>query len=84
MPVDEGWFVLNARDAEWLAVDGSGAWTPFQGGHVRFGQVGIALNVLGRGEGMAMYHAEEAQEDFLVLKGEGLLIVEGEERPLKT
>ena len=27
-----------------------------------------------------MYHAEDAQEDFLVLSGECLLIVEGEER----
>lgn len=29
-----------------------------------------------------MYHAEDAQEDFLVLAGECLLIVEGQERPL--
>jgi uncharacterized cupin superfamily protein len=32
---------------------------------------------------MAMYHEEPGQEDFLVLRGECLLIVEGEERPLK-
>ena len=31
---------------------------------------------------MAMYHWEADQEDFLVLSGEALLIVEGEERPL--
>ena len=31
-----------------------------------------------------MYHGEEAQEDFLVLAGECLLIVEGEERHLKA
>jgi len=31
-----------------------------------------------------MYHAEDAQEDFLVLAGECLLIVEGQERPLTT
>jgi uncharacterized cupin superfamily protein len=30
-----------------------------------------------------MYHWENAQEDFLVLEGEGLLIVEGEERALR-
>ena len=30
-----------------------------------------------------MYHAEGAQEDFLVLSGECLLIVEGEERLLR-
>jgi uncharacterized cupin superfamily protein len=30
-----------------------------------------------------MYHWENDQEDFLVLAGEALAIVEGEERPLK-
>ena len=33
---------------------------------------------------MAMYHWEEDQEDFLVLAGEAVLIVEGEERPLRA
>jgi uncharacterized cupin superfamily protein len=32
---------------------------------------------------MGMYHWEADQEDFLVLAGEALLIVEGEERPLR-
>jgi uncharacterized cupin superfamily protein len=32
---------------------------------------------------MAMYHWEADQEDFLVLAGEAVLIVEGEERPLR-
>ena len=36
------------------------------------------------GESMAMYHWEADQEDFLVLAGEALLIVEGEERPLRA
>ena len=31
-----------------------------------------------------MYHGENAQENFLVLAGEGILIVESEERPLKA
>ena len=30
-----------------------------------------------------MYHWEADQEDFLVLAGEALLVVEGEERPLR-
>src|SRR5262249_39454363 len=32
---------------------------------------------------MAMYHREDNQEGFLVLDGECLAIVDGEERPLK-
>jgi oxalate decarboxylase/phosphoglucose isomerase-like protein (cupin superfamily) len=33
---------------------------------------------------MGMYHWEADQEDFLVLSGEALLVVEGEERPLRA
>jgi uncharacterized cupin superfamily protein len=32
---------------------------------------------------MSMYHWETDQEDFLVLAGEALLVIEGEERPLR-
>jgi uncharacterized cupin superfamily protein len=46
-------------------------------------QVGVNLFVLGPGQPMAMYHWEADQEDYLVLSGEALLIVEDEERPLK-
>jgi uncharacterized cupin superfamily protein len=48
-----------------------------------FPQVGINLVILGPGEPIGMYHLETDQEDFLVLAGEALLIVEGEERPLR-
>ena len=36
------------------------------------------------GQPNCMYHGEGAQEDFLVLSGECLLLVEGEERRLKA
>ena len=52
-------------------------------GESAFPQIGINLNVLAPGEGMSMYHWEADQEDFLVLSGEALLIIEGEERPLR-
>jgi uncharacterized cupin superfamily protein len=52
-------------------------------GEPDFSQLGINLSVLEPGEFMAMYHWEADQEDFLVLAGEALLIVEGEERPLR-
>ena len=41
------------------------------------------LFVLGPGEPIGMYHWEADQEDFLVLSGQALLIVEGAERPLR-
>jgi uncharacterized cupin superfamily protein len=77
----EGWFVLNARDACWLHREGRSASCEFEG-ETEFPQVGIFLRVLGQGEPMGMYHWEADQEDFLVLSGEALLIVEGEERRL--
>src|SRR5919198_926161 len=83
VPQTDGWFIVNARDARWLHNE-MGAYCPFEGKHeAAFRQLGINLNVLPPGAPMAMYHEEPGQEDFLVLRGECLLIVEGEERPLK-
>jgi uncharacterized cupin superfamily protein len=86
VPKGEGWFVLNARDSRWLDAPGRSAICTFEGafeGEQDFMQLGINLNVLEPGEAMAMYHWESDQEDFLVLAGEALLIIEGEERPLR-
>ena len=77
------WFVVNARDARWVWNE-MGGYCNFEDGDVHFEQVGINLNVLHPGVPMAMYHEEPGQEGFLVLKGEALLIVEGQERPLKA
>jgi uncharacterized cupin superfamily protein len=81
-PNGDGWFVLNAREARWREGAGRGRICDFEG-EPEFPQVGINLYVLGPGEPMSMYHWEADQEDFLVLGGEGLLIIEGEERPLR-
>ena len=78
----EGWFVLNAREARWRHREGRRASLSFDG-ETDFPQVGINLIVLAPGEPMAMYHWETDQEDFLLLSGEALLIVEGEERLLR-
>jgi uncharacterized cupin superfamily protein len=82
-----GWFVINARDAPWIERQGRGAYCEledFEGANESFAQLGINITVLGPGEPMAMYHYENDQEDFLVVAGEGLLIIEGEERPLRA
>jgi uncharacterized cupin superfamily protein len=82
LPQGEGWFVLNARDARWAHEEGRTAICLLEG-EPAFSQVGINIGVLGPGEPMAMYHWEADQEDFLVLAGEALLVIEGEERPLR-
>ena len=87
VPKGEGWFVLNARATQWWRREGRGALCEFEGagfeGATDFHQLGINLTLLGPGEPMGMYHWEADQEDFLVLAGEALLIVEGEERTLR-
>ena len=75
---------MNARDARWYASDAIGYVTTFEGEGARFPQLGINLNLLRPGEPMSMYHGEDAQEDFLVLSGECVVIVEGQERALRA
>jgi uncharacterized cupin superfamily protein len=82
VPIGEGWFVLNALDARCGYAEGRGGFIDLEG-EQDFAEVGFNLFVLGPGEPIGMYHWEADQEDFLVLAGEALLIVEGEERPLR-
>jgi uncharacterized cupin superfamily protein len=84
VPQSEGWFVVNARDARWWHGDRFGSVCVFEGGAgARFPEFGINIHVLSPGKSNCMYHGENAQEDFLVLSGECLLLIEGEERRLK-
>jgi quercetin dioxygenase-like cupin family protein len=78
----DGWFVLNAREARWKHEDGRGARLVFEG-HTEFPQVGASLFALSAGEAMGKYHHEADQEDFFVISGQALLIVEGRERQLR-
>jgi uncharacterized cupin superfamily protein len=83
VPQGEGWFVLNARDSRWRHAPGRTAVCIFEG-ETEFDQIGINVSVLEPGQFMAMYHWEADQEDFLVLSGEAVLIIEGGERPLQA
>jgi uncharacterized cupin superfamily protein len=83
-PQGKGWFVLNTREARWRLNDAFGAYTRFEGdGDARFEQVGINVAVLQPGQPACLYHGEEDQEGFLVLSGTALLLIEGQERPLR-
>jgi uncharacterized cupin superfamily protein len=86
-PAGAGWFVVDVRDATWWRNDTFGAGCVFEGEgapDARFAELGINIQVVWPGEPNCMYHAEDAQEDMLVLSGECLLIVEGQERPLRA
>ncbi len=83
VPKGEGWFVVNAKEARWLEHKAFGSGTTFEG-EPEFQQLGINIGVLEPGQPACLYHRENAQEDFLVLFGECVLLIEGEERALKA
>ncbi len=84
-PAGDGWFVLNVRGTQWF--DGGelgGLYATFEGENARFEQVGFGIGILRPGEPNALYHGEDAEENFLVLAGECLLLIEGQERVLRA
>jgi uncharacterized cupin superfamily protein len=94
-PVSDGWFVVNVGEAAWLRHEAFGGRCVFESsGRVladrpdleprMFPQAGFTLAVLDPGKPSGLYHAESNQEDFLVLAGECLLLIEGEERQLRA
>jgi quercetin dioxygenase-like cupin family protein len=94
-PVSPGWFVVNANDAAWVRNEAFGNRCVFESSDrvlmdrpdlepQYFTQTGFTLAVLEPGKPSGMYHAESTQEDFLVLSGTCLLLIEEQERPLKA
>jgi uncharacterized cupin superfamily protein len=94
-PVTPGWFVVNAADAAWVRNDAMGGRCVFESSErvlqerpdlepQWFTELGFTLAVLEPGKRSGMYHAESSQEDFLVLAGTCLLLIEEEERPLRA
>jgi uncharacterized cupin superfamily protein len=81
----DGWYVLNARDAVWGESKSFGVFTRLgENKDARFPQVGFNIGVLWPGQPACMYHREPNQEDFLIVSGECVLLVGGEERELKA
>ena len=78
-----GWFVVNVGDAQWLSNPVFGKRCKLEK-ETRFPQTGVGIAVLEPGKAACRYHRESAQEDFLVLSGQCLLLVNGEEKRLKT
>jgi uncharacterized cupin superfamily protein len=83
IPEGDGWFVLNARDASWIRSEERGQDTDFEGRQA-WGQLGFRIHVLMPGQRNGMYHRESGQEDFIVVAGECILVIEGEERRLRA
>ena len=79
-----GSFVRNVADAPAFDHPVSGFRILFESPDAVFPQIGVNIQVLRPGQPNAKYHSEAAQEDFLVLGGECLLLLDGEERPLRA
>ena len=73
----DSWWVKNARDLEWTSNE-MGEYCLLAAD-----EFAITLNVLAKGQPMALYHHEPHQEGFLVLRGECEVQLEGETHPLR-
>ena len=79
----DGWFILNLAEARWERDQDLGIWCNLGADDAPFSQFGIGPHMLMPGQPNGRYHAEAAQEGFLVLSGECIAIVEGEERRMR-
>src|SRR5262249_21009922 len=85
VPENEGWFVVNVRDAAWAEHPQQGFTTLFENPRGKpMPELGIRVRVLQPGHMLSYYHEENTQEAFLVLAGECVLIVKGEGGRLKA
>jgi len=94
-PVTPGWFVVNTAEAAWVTNDDwSGGVCIFESDDfVLRGRpdlteyvkphAGFTIRVVPPGRPSDLYHAESVQEDFLIISGECILIIEEEERHLR-
>jgi uncharacterized cupin superfamily protein len=84
-PNGDGWFVVNVGDTAWMTHDAFGSGCVFENRQEsEFPELGINISTVRPGQPLCLYHEESAQEDFLVLAGECVLLVNGEERPLRA
>ncbi len=83
-PATDGWFVVNVKSTAWRTDPYFGSDCRFESEGHGFRDVGVNISVLQPGQRNCYYHSEQADEHFLVLHGECLLLVEGEERPLQA
>src|SRR3954451_17362369 len=75
--------IINVADAPAIRRPRQATLIDFEPERRTWPDTGGNIQVMEPGEPNCMYHSEPVQEDFLVLHGECLLILEGEERPLR-
>jgi uncharacterized cupin superfamily protein len=81
--VTDGPLIINLADARAFAHPRRSTFLELEPEGVDWPDTGINVQVLQPGQPNCRYHREPVQEDFLVLHGECIAIVDGEERRLR-
>ena len=82
MAIDEP-FVINLADAPAIGAPRGATFITLEPEGVTWPDTGVNVQVMHPGQPNGRYHSEPVQEDFLVLYGECIAIVEDEERALR-
>jgi uncharacterized cupin superfamily protein len=75
--------IINVADAPSLAHPRRATVIELEPEGVKWPDTGVNIQIMQPGQPNCRYHSEPVQEDFLVLSGECIAIVDGEEKRLK-
>jgi mannose-6-phosphate isomerase-like protein (cupin superfamily) len=95
VPITPGLFMANTADAAWVENEAYGGVCIFESDDVVLQgrpdltayekpEAGFTIRVVPPGRPVGLYHAESVQEDFLILMGECVLVIEDQERHLRA
>jgi uncharacterized cupin superfamily protein len=76
-------FVINLGNASARGHPRRATLIDLEPNGVTWDDTGVNIQIMEPGQPNCRYHSEPVQEDFLVLSGECIAIVNGEERPLR-
>ncbi len=76
-------FVMNVGDAPAMEHPRRATIIDFEPDSSPWPDTGVNIQIMQPGQPNCRYHSEPVQEDFLVLHGECIVILEGEETPLR-
>jgi uncharacterized cupin superfamily protein len=75
--------IVNLADAPAFSHSRRATIIDFEGAQEQWPDTGVNVQIMQPGQPNCRYHSEPVQEDFLVLRGECIVIIEGEEHPLR-
>ncbi|MEA2126301.1 MAG: hypothetical protein QOI80_3083 [Solirubrobacteraceae bacterium] len=75
-------FIINTADAQALSHSRRATIIQFESERRSWPDIGVNIQIMEPGQPNCRYHSEPVQEDFLVLHGECIVIIDGEERPM--